>query len=120
MVFQRGNNSTNFTVHSLKLYTMALTLIDHYEVMYSANQFPPRLWLQHGGKFIGQLIFMPNGAALPPDGMSGGQVNLYYHQQDFGNILDIFQKEKTVYLLYSGSGPGFENGIQTSSEAMGS
>jgi hypothetical protein len=99
---------------------MALTLIDHYEVMYSANQFPPRLWLQNGGKFIGQLIFMPNGAVLPPDGMSGGQVNLYYHQQDFGNILDVFQREKKVYLLYNGSGGGFENGIQTTSELMGS
>ena len=97
---------------------MALTLIDHYEVMYSANTFPPRLWLQNSGKFVGQLIFMPNGATLPADGVSGGQVNLYYHQQDLGNILQIFQKEKTVYLLYSG--PGSENGIQTTAEVMGS
>lgn len=99
---------------------MALTLIDHYEVLYAANTFPPRIWLQNGGKFIGQLIFMAAGATLPADGVSGGQVNLYYHQADFANILNIFQKEKTVYLLYSGSGPGFENGIQTASGTMGS
>jgi hypothetical protein len=88
--------------------------------MYSANTFPPRIWLQNSGKFIGQLIFQKNGATLPPDGISGGQVNLYYHQEDFQNILEIFQHEKTVYLLYNGSGTGFENGIQTSSEVMGS
>jgi hypothetical protein len=99
---------------------MALTIIDHYEVLYSANQFPPRIWLQNSGKFIGQLIFMAAGATLPADGMSGGQVNLYYHQPDFANILNIFQKEKAVYLLYNGSGPGFENGIQTSAGPMGS
>jgi hypothetical protein len=98
---------------------MALTLIDQYEVMYSSNLFPPRIWLKNSGKFIGQLIFAANGTVLPVDGMSGGQVNLYYHQEDFENIIELFQREKTIYLLYSGSGGGFENGIQTSAEAMG-
>ena len=26
---------------------MPLTQIDTYEVMYSANTFPPRIWLKH-------------------------------------------------------------------------
>ena len=57
---------------------MATTLINDYEVMYSANAFPPRIWLSSAGKFIGQLIFHPDGTALPPDGLSGGQVNLQF------------------------------------------
>ena len=55
---------------------MALTQITEYQVQYSANKFPPRLWLKNGANFIGQLIFMPDGSALPADGESGGQVNL--------------------------------------------
>jgi len=98
---------------------MALTKIDQYEVMYSANQFPPRIWLKNGGKFIGQLIFKPNGSALPADTISGGQANLYYHLDDFQNTIDLLRNESPMYLLYSGSGGGFENGIKTTQEATG-
>ena len=50
------------------------TKIDHYEVMYSANQFPPRIWMYGGGggKALGQLIFMPDGAAVFLSGIMGG------------------------------------------------
>jgi len=98
---------------------MALTQITEFQVMYSANKFPPRIWLKNGSAFIGQLIFMPDGSALPPDGMSGGQVNLYYHLEDFQNAIRLLDEESPMYLLYSGSGPGFENGIQTTAEALG-
>lgn len=54
---------------------MALTKITKYEVMCSANMFPPRIWLLAGKANIGQLIFMPNGSALPQDNMANGQVN---------------------------------------------
>jgi hypothetical protein len=93
---------------------MALTLINDYEVMYSSNTFPPRIWLVHGGKFIGQLIFHPDGTPLPPDNQIGGQAQLNYHRSDFQNCATILRTEKTVYLLYSGSGPGHENGLMTS------
>ena len=98
---------------------MPLTQIDEYEVMYSANTFPPRIWLKHAGKYIGQLIFYPNGSALPPDGVSGGQINLSYHLANFENAIDLLRNEKPMYLLYSGSGPGFENGIKTTAEPLG-
>ncbi len=98
---------------------MAVTTIDEYEVMYSANKFFPRIWLKNGGKYIGQLIFHPDGSVLPPDGMSGGQVNLHYHLEDFDNAIDLLRNEKPMYLLYAGSGPGFENGIKTTAEAVG-
>ena len=98
---------------------MALTKIDEYEVMYSANAFVPRIWLKSGGKFIGQLIFRPNGASLPADTMSGSQVNLYYHLDDFQNALDLLRNEQPMYLLFTGSGGGFENGIKTTPEAVG-
>ncbi len=98
---------------------MALTKIDAYEVMYSANTFVPRIWLKNGGKYIGQLIFKPNGSALPVDTMSGGQANLYFHLDDFQNNIDLLRNENPMYLLFSGSGSGFENGIKTTEEIVG-
>jgi hypothetical protein len=99
---------------------MATTLINDYEIMYSANTFPPRIGLSSAGKFFGQLIFHPDGSALPPDALLNGQVNVQYHLEDFQNCAAILRNEKTVYLLYNGSGPGFENGLMTSQEAPGS
>ena len=98
---------------------MALTKIESYEVMYSANGFIPRIWLKHATKFIGQLIFKPNGSVLPPDTMTSGQVNLYYHLDDYANCIDLLRNESPMYLLYSGSGGGFENGIKTTPEKVG-
>lgn len=98
---------------------MAITQIDEYEIMYSANQFAPRIWLKNGGKYIGQLIFKPNGSSLPPDTSSGSQVNLYYHLDDFQNAIDMLRNEKPLYLLFSGSGGSNENGIKTTQEAVG-
>ena len=98
---------------------MVLTKIDEYEVMYSANTFVPRIWLKNSNKFIGQLIFEPNDTALPPDNMVGGQVNLYYHLEDYHNAIDLLRNEGPMYLLFSGSGSGFENGIKTTPEVVG-
>jgi hypothetical protein len=98
---------------------MATTRIDDYQVMYSANTFPPRIFLVNSGNFIGQLIFHPNGAALPPDGENGGQVNLHYHLDDFENCAALLRNEKTVFLLFNGSGPGNENGLQTAQTIPG-
>jgi hypothetical protein len=83
--------------------------------MYSANTFAPRIWLKSGGSFIGQLVFRPNGAPLPQD-TSG---SLYYHLDDFQNVLDLLRNEKPMYWLFSGSGGGFENGVKTTPEAVG-
>jgi|SRR3954451_21321368 len=94
---------------------MAVTQIDDYEVMYSANTFPPRIWLKSQGEYIGQLVFEASGASLPPDTQDG----LYYHLDDFPNILDMLRNEKPMYLLFSGSGPGFENGVKTTAEPIG-
>ena len=98
---------------------MAVTKIDEFEVMYSANQFAPRIWLKNSGKFFGQLIFQANGAVLPPDTIAGSQVNLHYHLDDFANVIDLLRNESPMYLLFNGSGGGFENGIQTTQEAPG-
>lgn len=98
---------------------MALTKIDEYEVMYSANTFPPRIWLKSAGKYIGQLIFQPDGTPLPPDSIAGSQVNIYYHLQGHANCIDLLRNEKPMYLLFNGSGGGFENGIKTTPEIVG-
>jgi hypothetical protein len=99
---------------------MAITLINDYEVMYSSNTFPPRIWLVNSGKFIGQLIFHKDGTTLPADSISGGQAQLHYHLEDFQNCAALLRNEKTVYLLYTGSGPGNENGLLTSEVPPGS
>ena len=94
--------------------------IDQFEVMYSSNTFVPRVWLLNSGKFIGQLIFLPDGKLLPADNKVKDQVNLYFHLEDFPNVRDLLETEKNTFLLFSGSGPGFENGILTTHEPVGS
>jgi hypothetical protein len=93
------------------------THIDQFEVMYSSNNFVPRIWLLSGGKFIGQLIFSPNGQALPADSKVNNQVNLHYHLDDFQNVRDLLETEKNVFVLFCG--PGGENGILTTEEPVG-
>lgn len=85
--------------------------------MYSANKFVPRIWLKSAGKWIGQLIFRPNGSDLPADSESGGSVNLYYHQEEYPNAIDLLRNEEPVYLLYNGTKA--ENGLLTSTEIVG-
>jgi len=98
---------------------MAVTKIDAFDVMYSSNTFVPRIGLKSAGNSIGQLLFKPDGSILPQDGESGGQVSLYYHLEDFENVINLLRSEKTMHLIYSGSGGGFENGIQTTPQALG-
>ena len=95
------------------------TQIDQYEVMYSANTFAPRIWLKNSGNFIGQLIFEPVGKPLPQDSNVNGQVNLFYHLEDFDNCIDLLRNEEPMYLLFNGTGPGNENGILTAAEQVG-
>ena len=98
---------------------MTLTKIDEYEIDYFSNKFQPRILLKSGGKFIGQLVFKPNGAALPPDAMTAGQTTLYYHLEDFHNTVDLLRNEKPIYLVWAGSGSADENGIKTNPEVAG-
>ena len=98
---------------------MATIKIDQFEIVYSANQFPPRIWLWGGGRPLGQLLFMPNGSTLPPDTMVNNQVNLHYHLENLETMMTLFRGEKTLYLQWNGPGPGFENSIQTTPEPLG-
>jgi hypothetical protein len=98
---------------------MSVIPIEEYEVMYSANKFPPRIWLKSEGRGIGQLIFMPNGTTLPQDKVVGDRIWLYYHLEDFKNTIDLLRNENPVYLLSAGEGPGNENGIKTTLEPVG-
>ncbi len=93
--------------------------IDNYQVMYSANTFSPRIWLISNDTYVGQLIFEPDGSKLPNDSKINGQVNLYYHLEDFKNIIDILQSNPNVYLIYNGSGHANENGIYANKIALG-
>jgi hypothetical protein len=51
--------------------------------------------------------------------MVNDQVNLYYHLDDYQNAIDLLRNEHPIYLLYSGSGSGYENGIKTTPEVVG-
>ena len=95
------------------------TPIDSYQVWYSSNQFPPRVAIFGGATPLGQLIFMPDGSDLPDDAMEDGQVNLFYHLEDFANVLGLLRSELTLSLLFNGSGGGFENVIQAPKHALG-
>jgi hypothetical protein len=97
---------------------MAFTLeITSYQVNYSSN---PRVNLMNANRFIGQLVFFPNGTALQPDALGqNGQVELHYHLDDFHNLLDVLRNEKPVFLNFNGIGPGFINNIQTGVEPTG-
>lgn len=98
---------------------MAQVRVDAYEVLYSANSFSPRIALKNAGNYIGQMIFLPNGAALPADTLVNKQAQLHYHLDDFQNAVDLLRNEKPIYMYYNGSGGGFENGIRTMSERVG-
>lgn len=98
---------------------MPLTTIDEYEVLYSANTFAPEIWLKRDSRFIGKLVFRPNGSPLPPDRTVDDQVFLFYHLEDFPNAIDLLRNEHPMFLLFNGSGEGFQNGIKTTAEAVG-
>ncbi|MCH6483348.1 hypothetical protein MMG85_07170 [Pseudoxanthomonas sp. LH2527] len=98
---------------------MPTTQIEKYHVIYSANTFRRRIGLMAGGAYIGQLVFHANGATLPADGLNGTQPQLNYHLDDFQNAIDLLRNEKPVYLLYNGSGGGFENALVTDPETVG-
>jgi hypothetical protein len=98
---------------------MPQTRIDAYEVLYSANGFSPRIALRNAGNYVGQMIFLPNGAALPADTVVNNQVQLHYRLDDFHNAVDLLRNEKPIYMYYNGSGGGFENGIRTMVEKVG-
>ncbi len=93
--------------------------VDAYEVLYSANGFSPRIALKNAGNYIGQLLFLPDGAAQPADTVVNKQAQLHYHLGDFRNVVDLLRNEKPIYMYYNGSGSGFENGIRTMSERVG-
>ena len=90
--------------------------IDSYDVFYSSNTFYPRIGLLSNQQPVGQLLFLPNGAALPDDLLQNGQPQLHYHLADFHNAIDLLRNEGDVYLLYAGSGGGSENALRVYSK----
>jgi hypothetical protein len=93
------------------------TKIENYDIVYStnANAFVPRIVIKNDGKNIGQLYFQPDGSKLPADYFADGEVILYYHLEDFENVLDMLRNahDTPVYLTYNNGNAKFENGILT-------
>jgi hypothetical protein len=99
------------------------TKIEDYDIVYStnANDFAPRILLKSGNNWIGQLMFEPNGSKLPADNLSNGQTILYYHLEDFENVLDLLRNvhDTPAYLTYNNGNTKFESGIVTTLELVG-
>jgi len=100
------------------------TKIENYGIVYgtNANNFAPRILLKSGNNYIGQLKFLPNGSTLPADDKSdSGEVYLYYHLDDYENILDLLRNvhDTPVYLSYNNGNANFESGIVTTLEQAG-
>ncbi len=53
------------------------------------------------------------------DNYIGSSGNGNEYDDDYYNAIDLLRNESPMYLLYSGSGPGFENGIKTRQEIVG-
>ena|ERR1051325_8583357 len=96
---------------------MAVMQVERFEVLYSSNQFAPRIALMHGNNFVGQLFFKPDGVTLPADGIVNGLVYLYYHLSDFRNIMELLRSDKGTWLSYGGAAA--ENSIRTSPDLVG-
>jgi hypothetical protein len=95
---------------------MVITKIDSFAVLYSANTFAPRIWLLAKGNYIGQLVFERDNTPLPPDSQVGGQVNLFYHLEQFPHALNLLESDSPVSLLWAGTGAGNENALLTAPE----
>jgi hypothetical protein len=97
--------------------------INEYLVSFPTNG-PPEINLISAGSNVGKLIFKPNGTILPISSNPGGLVTLYYHLEDFQNIIDVLRNEKPVWLSFtainSPVGPGTSYGIiHTGNEPVG-
>ena len=94
-----------------------LTQIDDYEVRYNSGSRPPGIGLSNKGVWIGVLKFVPNGKELPANQMGplGKETVpfLYYHQEDFENIIDLLRNEKPVYIMYEEIGEESMQGVST-------
>ena len=103
---------------------MTTTPISSYSVEYHSNPPSARIFLQAQLRVlttIASLTFKPKGTHLPREDRTlvfGAVVpNLYFHLEDFQNIIDLLRNEKTVYLRYSHGGTN--NGITTIAEPLG-
>jgi hypothetical protein len=95
---------------------VAVKQIGSYQVQYAANGFVPRIWLKDtSNTSIGQIVFLADGAVLPPD----NSTNLYYHLGNYPHVIDLLRNEKPMYWSFIGSGGGNENAIRTSVEPIG-
>jgi hypothetical protein len=91
--------------------------IDDYELLYMSNTNQPLIGLINSGNWFAQLVFYPNGAVLPTDGLVDGQPCLYYHLDDFANCYALLRHEEVVYLIFNG--PGSQNFLSTFERAPG-
>jgi hypothetical protein len=89
--------------------------IEDYKVTYATLSRGTRIGLTCERDFFGTLHFKPNGSTLPIETFpSRNHVCLYYHLDDFQNILDLLRNDiDSLYLFYGDEGTGYDCGIST-------
>jgi hypothetical protein len=83
------------------------TSIDRYSVFYNSSTSGPaiNLWKNNVNNSIASLNFWSNGSVLPKDfTRPDGIVVLYYHLEDFANIIDLLRNEKPIFLFQDNIG----------------
>ena len=82
------------------------TSIDRYSVEYKySNASNPTisLWKNGVNRNIASLSFRPNGSVLPQNYSTLGTAFLFFHLEDFANIIDLLRNENPVFLFLDGT-----------------
>ena len=94
------------------------TNIDRYSINYYSNTSVPliSLWKNGVNRNIASLAFRPNGSVLPSDFSRDGTAYLFFHLEDFANIIDLLRNEKPMFLFYDETAYSI---ITSTSESVG-
>lgn len=85
------------TIHNVRFDTYAL-----YHVANGPHRESPVSLIADcydEGRYVGRLWFWPEGATVPANEFSGGQVHLHFRLARAGEVLATLRTEKPLFLL---------------------
>ena len=76
--------------------------ISDYEVTYGTNKYSPVIELMDAaGNIVGKLCIIPDEEKPPNNRLvMEGIPHIYYHLQDFKNVLRVLRNQKPIWLCY--------------------
>lgn len=98
------------------------TQFDAYRVRYqTGGDAGPEIDCLHGGEPVGLLVFHEDGAALPPNELSGdgngGVMRLHFRLAQFPHLIDLLREEKPLYISLSTT--SLVGAVMTGAEPVG-